>query len=207
MPDLTHYEILGLAPNATPEEIRKAYKHLAQKHHPDKKPEDEAHYKRITEAYRTLKSPSRRALYDLGVRQGFDPSEFKSMLRGILDSYAMKIVEAAANPTAPKLNFKQALLGLASDDERMAKIDLKNCERALEQVCKALEQVSSDRGSHFFQAVDRKVRLVKIQIHNNRLKLAVLKLIKEEGADIMQKLEEEKPQYITNQVFGTGWST
>ena len=66
-----YYAALGVGRGATQEEIKKAYRRLAQKHHPDvsKEPEAEARFKEIAEAYQTLKDPEKRAAYDeLGAR-------------------------------------------------------------------------------------------------------------------------------------------
>lgn len=61
-----YYASLGLERNASDAEIKKAYRRLAQKHHPDvsKEPGAEAHFKEIAEAYQTLKDPEKRAAYD-----------------------------------------------------------------------------------------------------------------------------------------------
>ena len=66
-----YYAALGVERGASQEEIKKAYRRLAQKHHPDvsKEPEAEARFKEIAEAYQTLKDPEKRAAYDeLGKR-------------------------------------------------------------------------------------------------------------------------------------------
>jgi curved DNA-binding protein len=66
-----YYAALGVERGATAEEIKKAYRRLAQKYHPDvsKEPEAEARFKEIAEAYQTLKDPAKRAAYDdLGTR-------------------------------------------------------------------------------------------------------------------------------------------
>jgi curved DNA-binding protein len=61
-----YYAALGVERGATADEIRKAYRRLAQKHHPDvsKEPDAEARFKEIAEAYQTLKDPEKRAAYD-----------------------------------------------------------------------------------------------------------------------------------------------
>lgn len=66
-----YYAALGVERGASAEEIKKAYRRLAQKYHPDvsKEPEAEARFKEIAEAYHTLKDAEKRAAYDaLGQR-------------------------------------------------------------------------------------------------------------------------------------------
>ena len=64
-----YYNILGVSENASQEEIKKSYKKLANKHHPDKGG-DEAKFKEISVAYDTLGDESKRHEYDLQRRFG-----------------------------------------------------------------------------------------------------------------------------------------
>jgi len=66
-----YYAALGVERGASAEEIKKAYRKLAHKYHPDvsKEPEAEVRFKEIAEAYQTLKDPEKRTAYDaLGQR-------------------------------------------------------------------------------------------------------------------------------------------
>lgn len=67
------YNLLGVTENATTDEIKKAYRQLALKYHPDRNPGDEkseAYFKKITEAYDTLSDPEKRESYNRSYKQG-----------------------------------------------------------------------------------------------------------------------------------------
>jgi plasmid stabilization system protein ParE len=66
--DRTHYDTLGLTPQAGAEEIRAAYRHLARRYHPDKGSVDARAMAALNEAYRVLREPARRAAYDASLR-------------------------------------------------------------------------------------------------------------------------------------------
>ena len=83
-----YYQVLDVARTATEVEIKKAYRRLAMKYHPDRNPTDheaEGRFKEVKEAYEVLSDPQKRAAYDQfghagvdasrGAGQGFDPRD------------------------------------------------------------------------------------------------------------------------------------
>ncbi len=72
-----YYETLGVARNAPEAEIKKAYRRLAMKYHPDRNPDDksaEAKFKEAKEAYEVLSDAQKRTAYDQFGHAGVDPS-------------------------------------------------------------------------------------------------------------------------------------
>src|ERR1043166_3194454 len=93
-----YYEVLAVSRNATEEEIKKAYRKLAVRYHPDKNPDDrraaEERFKELSEAYQVLSDPGRRAQYDrfghaafeqggAGFSGGFDFTNFEDIFSDI----------------------------------------------------------------------------------------------------------------------------
>jgi molecular chaperone DnaJ len=72
-----YYEVLGIAKNASEEEIKKAYRKLAMKHHPDRNPDSktaEEKFKEVKEAYEMLSDSQKRDAYDRYGHAGVDPN-------------------------------------------------------------------------------------------------------------------------------------
>ena len=131
------YVVLGLPHGATESEIKRAYRRLARRFHPDINPGDgtaEARFRQILEAYETLIDPNRRSRYDSGAADdprdqpatGFEGFDFSS--RGVDhsatfgDLFAEVLSQRGARPPAPErgadlhqdvqLSFEDAFVGI-----------------------------------------------------------------------------------------------
>ena len=83
------YEVLGIDKNADEATIKKAYRKLAKKYHPDMNkgnPNAEKIFQEVTEAYEVLGDPKKRKLYDeygpISLEAGFDPEKMKQAQYG-----------------------------------------------------------------------------------------------------------------------------
>lgn len=77
---LCYYEVLNIARNASPEEIKKNYRKMAMQYHPDKNPGDKAaedRFKEAAEAYEVLSDPEKREIYDRFGHEGLKGVGFK----------------------------------------------------------------------------------------------------------------------------------
>ena len=72
-----YYELLSVPRNASDDEIKKSFRRLAMKYHPDRNtgnPEAEEKFKKVKEAYEILSDPKKRSAYDQFGHAGVDPS-------------------------------------------------------------------------------------------------------------------------------------
>ena len=79
------YEVLGVARDASKDEIKSSYRKLAREHHPDVNPDEvgaEERFKDISAAYGVLSDDDKRARYDefgaAGLKEGFDPEQARA---------------------------------------------------------------------------------------------------------------------------------
>lgn len=111
---MDYYSTLGLKRGATPEEIKKAYRSLAMKHHPDRGG-DEKKFKEISQAYEFLSDPEKKNMIDMGMdpnqqgnrsrnfNQG-EPFEFHFNSGDFSDLFRHFGFDARFNPRTPRKN-------------------------------------------------------------------------------------------------------
>ena len=100
-----HYEILGLSQTATPEEVKKKYRTLARRYHPDVNPNPDAErmITRINEAYHILGDADRRALYDAErMLRAHSDAAFRAASKSAARPDTRQAERAAPRPAPPK---------------------------------------------------------------------------------------------------------
>ena len=140
-----YYELLEISKNATEEEIKKAYKTLAKKHHPDKGGNKET-FQKIQEAYDTLSDSTKKHEYDNpsqnfmnmgGFTQNF-PGGFNINLNNFFANNRTKMDDSCYNC---KITFKDVFTGITKNFILKRQIKCKNCKEKCDK-CKGQGLIS-----------------------------------------------------------------
>jgi hypothetical protein len=159
MATTTLYEILEVSPKATQEEIKKAYRRLAMRWHPDRNPDSKAEaerrFKEIGHAYSVLSDAAKRAAYDkwlMGNRENPDESSHGFEETSAFDTFLAEILDLAlelAIRGADQISIYRSLVAEGCPDNIAQTIAQRAHEMALKD--KAVNGQSRDsEGSKFF---------------------------------------------------------
>jgi curved DNA-binding protein len=164
-----YYEVMGLSRDATADDIKRAYRRLARKYHPDvsKEADAEARFKELGEAYEVLKDPEKRAAYDqLGSRwkegQEFKPppdwdSHFESGAdAGAFSDFFESMFGGGAGPRASR---RSAFRARGNDRQAQIAISLEEAFSGTTRAL-ALEQMEVDESGQ----PNRRTRQLNVKI-------------------------------------------
>lgn len=180
---LDHYQILGVPPNVSQKALRKAYKSLCQKYHPDKNEANAEHFARIRKAYDALSNPERRSIYDQGIKQGISPEEFSNVLNSMCVSIVMKTFERLSQ--RPEGNFlREAHRALSTEKADIAMKEGEIRER-YDLVMRHVESIKEGKDTLLVKTVIRKAGEFRAALKSCEVALAVLQYLMEDTARIV----------------------
>lgn len=140
-----YYEVLGVSPDASTEEIKRAFRRLARQYHPDaadSDPDAEARFKEVARAYETLSDPQKRARYDRFGPEGVTaagPDPFTGVsLSDLFDAFfggdPFNLRSEQASRRGPdaevrlELEFAEAVFGAEKTIEARLPVDCETCD-------------------------------------------------------------------------------
>jgi molecular chaperone DnaJ len=139
-----HYEVLGVARQAPDEDIKRAYRDLARRYHPDSNPNDpdaEERFKEVSVAYETLRDPERRRRYDLfgdtgaGTQPGAEAFGFGDLFDAFFGGDPFGTRRGPAGPTrgadaevVVELTLAQAMFGTTHTIEASLPVGCPRCD-------------------------------------------------------------------------------
>lgn len=153
-----YYHILGVSQDATSEEIKRAYRQLVKKYHPDvcKGPGCVQKFREVNEAYEFLKDSKQRTIYDTGYER-WDQFSQDETYRNSLGQVILHLINSLGNPYSLMRNYAVEVLvriGAPAFDEVIKASNSKN-EVVRRKTCDILGRMGN------FQAVPTLVRLLK----------------------------------------------
>lgn len=174
----SYYDILYIEPNATPAEIKKAYRKLSKQWHPDlhkakDKAEAETKQAEISEAYNVLSKPEKRALYDeLGVN--CSEKDIENKAHAVLFEMFKSITSLEFNQDELFLQVHSRSNTVLQDINRQ----MNDMECRLEMLKTVLHKKGGEKRKHLLQAVTSNVGDLEKQIVNMKIdRLAITKAI------------------------------
>jgi len=99
--EMGYYDLLGVKPNATNDDLKKAYRKLALKYHPDKNPDEGEKFKAISQAYEVLSDAKKRDLYDRGGEKAIKEGGVASEMHSPMDIFEMFFGGGRSRRTGP----------------------------------------------------------------------------------------------------------
>lgn len=161
------YDMLGVAPSATPDEIAAAYRRLAKRWHPDvcKEPNAAQMFSDITHAYDVLSDPQKRAEYDLTGRHNGRREETPPIDGRALNLIQNTIEELVARQDFDTTDFVGALRLELREIHKVAAANAKNADpyrRQMEKYSKLLGRLKHKGGNNYVgEALGAKVQKLK----------------------------------------------
>lgn len=160
-----HYETLGVERDATRDDIKKAFRKMASKHHPDKEGGSEEAFKKVKKAYETLDDPEARARYD---EFGDEEEPEEGTLTGRMTMVLLRIFETLDDnvPTKHVLHHvrERVRSGKIKVEEGVQHVQIR--AKKLRALIKDTEFKGKEKDNVFLTAVKYKLRIAEEELAN-----------------------------------------
>lgn len=174
----TYYDDLGVKQDATPEEIKKAYKRKASKLHPDRDGGDEDAFKRVQRAYMVLSNKKKKNRYDSGEDEQHTPTARDQALQNLSVLFAsiisnniqmieyVNIIETIThnietNRAEPKRQIAKARKRLDKVNDAISRLKKKNPDEALDLFGSVLQQEVTSC-NHAIETAEEQLEIMRI---------------------------------------------
>ena len=189
LPD--YYKVLGLQKNASQDDIKKAYKKLCKKYHPDVCKDDDARqrFDEITEAYECLSKPHNRIEYDEGRYSRKKSIPIKEQACGLIISKFEIIIQ---NNSVPEVKTRD-LIDLINDEVIKEEQNLDKIKSQCLSLLKKLEEIQKrldDDNGILTNVLDYKIKSVKSDLALSEERMEVCEFAHEMLKDFKYRTDE-----------------
>ncbi len=190
---MTPYDTLGVKPDATPAAIRKAFRSLAQKHHPDKGG-DHAAMQAIQKAYDLLSDPERRAKFDETGSEAVEETPLTKAMSALPRLLIVCIDESADMDTTPLLTILRGRIKAEiSEGQEMIKKDHKK----VKQRQKAMKRLRMLHGTENMLASFIQHDITRLEAHEAHVRSVMAVFEAMMGILVDYEYECENPAIVT----------
>ncbi len=185
---MNHYETLGVASDATPDEIKRAFRKKSSQHHPDKPGGDAEKMAAVNAAYECLGDPERRLGYD---QTGRDPAKGPT-LDDVAEHALQTLIRQLLDDGRPG-NLVHMLETHIKRGVESIKKDIALSERVVARLSKQLDRVTRKGGrtSLFNRVLQEQIGRAESEIEQGRRQIEV----SERSLEILREHEDTKPEH------------
>lgn len=191
---MSHYEVLGIEKTATPAEIKKAYKRMARKYHPDRNPDDPAATQQmvlVNKAYDTLMDPAKREHYDLtGEEKPLTSTDIEAR-NSILQLFGNLL-------TAGKVNVPAQATRIATQALSKIKAELAEHKKKYEELTKRRDEVTCTGEENLW------ARLIEATMESARASIVVVERKLEVTNRVLEMLKAYRSGVVESTYGGYG---
>jgi curved DNA-binding protein CbpA len=194
------YAILGVDKNATPKEIKSAYKDKAKRHHPDKGGDEEL-FKKIKEAYDVLSNPLSRKMYDATGK--IENISFENGVKNLFDNYIIPELIKIEKTSFERVNVIKLIEALIHDKIVELNTTIKNNE----EVKNRLELILFRKRKKTTDSEDTLKNLFEPHIKGAETNILILETEREfvkEVREMMSDYDYNMAEYMSHNIIGDG---